>query len=77
MSLRIYLGNLDPRVQQSELEDECRKFGKTTNVWVARNPPGFAFIVRSRSASTCHTRLRLDSFALTCRARRSDEPRTL
>ncbi|GLJ30091.1 hypothetical protein SUGI_0595020 [Cryptomeria japonica] len=41
---RIYVGNLDPRVTERELEDEFRVFGVLRSVWVARKPPGFAFI---------------------------------
>ncbi|OAY69392.1 Serine/arginine-rich splicing factor RSZ21 [Ananas comosus] len=37
-------GNLDPRVTARELEDEFRVFGVLRSVWVARKPPGFAFI---------------------------------
>lgn len=41
---RIYVGNLDPRVTERDLEDEFRVFGVLRSVWVARKPPGFAFI---------------------------------
>nr|AGE46108.1 arginine/serine-rich splicing factor RSZ21 transcript IV [Sorghum bicolor] len=41
---RLYVGNLDPRVTARELEDEFRTFGVLRSVWVARKPPGFAFI---------------------------------
>lgn len=41
---RVYVGNLDPLVTQQEMEEEVRRFGVTTSVWVARSPPGFAFI---------------------------------
>ncbi|XP_065018493.1 serine/arginine-rich splicing factor RSZ21A isoform X1 [Musa acuminata AAA Group] len=52
---RLYVGNLDPRTTARELEDEFRVFGVlrrefevksaiTVSVWVARKPPGFAFI---------------------------------
>ncbi|EPS72339.1 hypothetical protein M569_02421, partial [Genlisea aurea] len=41
---RIYVGNLDPRVTERELEDEFRVFGVIRSVWVARRPPGYAFI---------------------------------
>lgn len=41
---RVYVGNLDSRVTERELEDEFRTFGVLTNVWVARRPPGYAFI---------------------------------
>ncbi|KAJ4816498.1 hypothetical protein LUZ62_029064 [Rhynchospora pubera] len=41
---RVYIGNLDSRIGARELEDEFRVFGVLRNVWVARKPPGFAFI---------------------------------
>ncbi|KAL8536822.1 hypothetical protein ACS0TY_012118 [Phlomoides rotata] len=41
---RVYVGNLDPRVSERELEDEFRAFGVIRSVWVARRPPGYAFI---------------------------------
>ncbi|XP_010278048.1 PREDICTED: serine/arginine-rich splicing factor RSZ22-like [Nelumbo nucifera] len=41
---RVYVGNLDPRVTERELEDEFRVFGVLRSVWVARKPPGYAFI---------------------------------
>ncbi|KAG6545286.1 hypothetical protein Mapa_013246 [Marchantia paleacea] len=41
---RVYVGNLDPRATERELEDEFRVYGVLRSVWVARKPPGFAFI---------------------------------
>ncbi|KAJ8758762.1 hypothetical protein K2173_000483 [Erythroxylum novogranatense] len=41
---RVYVGNLDSRVTERDLEDEFRKFGVIRSVWVARRPPGYAFI---------------------------------
>ncbi|PQQ18310.1 serine/arginine-rich splicing factor RSZ21 isoform X2 [Prunus yedoensis var. nudiflora] len=41
---RVYVGNLDPRVNERDLEDEFRMFGVLRGVWVARRPPGYAFI---------------------------------
>jgi RNA recognition motif-containing protein len=31
-------------LQEREIEDVFAKYGKLTNVWVARNPPGFAYV---------------------------------
>ena len=42
---RVYFGNLDPDVQKDEMDDTCNKFGRVSDVWIARNPPGFAFVV--------------------------------
>ncbi|KAK8645274.1 hypothetical protein V6N13_119117 [Hibiscus sabdariffa] len=41
---RVYVGNLDPRVSDRDLEDEFRVFGVIRSVWVARRPPGYGFI---------------------------------
>ncbi|XP_076947243.1 serine/arginine-rich splicing factor RSZ21-like [Bidens hawaiensis] len=41
---RVYVGNLDPRVSERELEDEFHVYGVLRNVWVARRPPGYAFV---------------------------------
>ncbi|KAL5973926.1 hypothetical protein ACLOJK_030585 [Asimina triloba] len=41
---RVYVGNLDPRVTERELEDEFRVYGVLRSIWVARKPPGYAFI---------------------------------
>ncbi|KAF4358973.1 hypothetical protein F8388_015020 [Cannabis sativa] len=41
---RVYVGNLSPRVTERDLEDEFRAFGVIRSVWVARRPPGYAFI---------------------------------
>ncbi|XP_074280398.1 serine/arginine-rich splicing factor RSZ22A-like [Silene latifolia] len=41
---RVYVGNLDPRVSERDLEDEFRTFGVIRSVWVARRPPGYAFV---------------------------------
>jgi len=42
---RIFVGDLGNRVGKYELEREFKSFGPITDVWVARNPPGFAFLV--------------------------------
>ncbi|KAG1326644.1 serine/arginine-rich splicing factor RSZ21A [Cocos nucifera] len=41
---RVYVGNLDPRVTDRDLEDEFREYGVLRSVWVARRPPGYAFV---------------------------------
>ncbi|KAK9104618.1 hypothetical protein Scep_021462 [Stephania cephalantha] len=41
---RVYVGNLDPRVSERDLEDEFRVYGVLRSVWVARKPPGYAFV---------------------------------
>ncbi|KAJ6829062.1 serine/arginine-rich splicing factor RSZ21A-like [Iris pallida] len=41
---RVYVGNLEARVSERDLEDEFRTFGVIRSIWVARKPPGYAFI---------------------------------
>jgi len=42
---KVYVGNLGNNASRSELEDEFSYYGKLVSVWVARNPPGFAYIL--------------------------------
>lgn len=41
---RVYVGNLCEKVKKEDLENEFTKYGKLNSVWVAFNPPGFAFV---------------------------------
>jgi len=41
---KVYVGNLGNNASKNELETAFEKYGPLKNVWVARNPPGFAFI---------------------------------
>ncbi|XP_041460287.1 serine/arginine-rich splicing factor 7-like [Lytechinus variegatus] len=41
---KVYVGNLPSDASRTDLETAFMKFGHVKNVWVARNPPGFAFI---------------------------------
>ncbi len=43
---RVYVGNLPRDVQEAEVSDVFRRFGRIVSIWIARNPPGFAFVVR-------------------------------
>jgi len=42
---KVYVGNLGSNASRSELEDEFGYYGKLVSVWVARNPPGFAYVL--------------------------------
>lgn len=42
---KVYVGNLGDNASKRELEEEFRYFGPLQDVWVARNPPGFAFCI--------------------------------
>ena len=41
---KLYIGNVDKSTDKKELECEFAKFGALREVWVARHPPGFAFV---------------------------------
>lgn len=41
---KVYVGNLGENGRKDELEREFKKYGRLHDVWVARNPPGFAFV---------------------------------
>ncbi|CAH1173586.1 unnamed protein product [Phaedon cochleariae] len=41
---RVYVGGLSESVRKEDLEGEFEKYGKLNSVWVAVNPPGFAFV---------------------------------
>ncbi|UYV83297.1 hypothetical protein LAZ67_23000437 [Cordylochernes scorpioides] len=41
---KVYVGNLSNGAARHELEEAFGKYGPLKNVWVARKPPGFAFV---------------------------------
>jgi len=41
---KVYIGNLKSNANKYEIEDLFTKYGPLKNIWIARNPPGFAFI---------------------------------
>jgi len=41
---KVYIGNLDQHVTPQELQEMFQKYGTIQGVWVARSPPGFAFV---------------------------------
>jgi RNA recognition motif-containing protein len=44
LSCKVYVGNLGSSASKHEIESAFSKYGPLRNVWVARNPPGFAFV---------------------------------
>lgn len=44
LSCKVYVGNLGTSASKHDLESAFTKYGPLRNVWVARSPPGFAFI---------------------------------
>jgi hypothetical protein len=64
---RVYVGNLGSDTPKEEIEREFSRFGRVKDVWIARNPPGFAFVEYDdkRDAEVgvfCRFCLRLDFF---------------
>ena len=41
---KVYIGDLPRDANEREIERLFRSYGELRNVWVARNPPGFAFV---------------------------------
>lgn len=41
---KVYVGNLSNNGNKYDIESAFSKYGPLRNVWVARNPPGFAFV---------------------------------
>ena len=49
------MGELDASISKEQLEEEARQYGKVADIWIARNPAGFAFITfdDDRDAEDC------------------------
>ncbi|KAI3418937.1 hypothetical protein GPALN_008032 [Globodera pallida] len=41
---KIYVGGLPEDATSEELDDVFHRFGRIRKIWVARRPPGFAFV---------------------------------
>lgn len=44
LKCKVYVGNMGSNTARGDLEASFSKYGSLKNVWVARNPPGFAFV---------------------------------
>lgn len=44
LDCKVYVGDLGSSANKHDLEDAFSQYGRLTSVWVARNPPGFAFV---------------------------------
>ncbi|KAI6192256.1 RRM domain-containing protein [Aphelenchoides bicaudatus] len=44
LDAKVYIGGLPEDATTQELEDAFHRFGRIRKVWVARRPPGFAFV---------------------------------
>ncbi len=43
-SCKIYIGDLGNNARESDVEEAFSYFGRIRAIWVARRPPGFAFV---------------------------------
>lgn len=41
---KVYIGDLPRNADEKEIERAFEHYGTLKSVWVARNPPGFAFV---------------------------------
>jgi len=41
---KVYVGDLSKDAEEKEIERAFGYYGRLKSVWVARNPPGFAFV---------------------------------
>lgn len=44
LDCKVYVGDLGHGCAKQELEEKFSKYGNLANVWIARKPPGFAFV---------------------------------
>lgn len=44
VNTRLYVGGISNEITREHLQDLFGKYGKCEHVWVAFNPPGFAFV---------------------------------
>ncbi|RWS21472.1 RNA-binding-like protein 3 [Leptotrombidium deliense] len=44
LDCKVYIGNLSESCSKGDVETSFSKYGPLKNVWIARNPPGFAFV---------------------------------
>ena len=45
MEGKVYVGDIGADATSEEITEKFEKYGRLREVWVARNPPGFAFVM--------------------------------
>jgi len=45
LEAKVYVGDLGNDGTRYELEDAFTAFGAVKNIWIAKKPPGFAFVL--------------------------------
>ena len=48
---KLYVGGLRSTVTDGDLDSLFRPYGRVAKIWVARMPPGFAYVVRNGAAA--------------------------
>jgi len=49
MKCKVYVGGLNPGAVERVIEQVFSAYGRIKSIWVARNPPGFAFVAFEHS----------------------------
>jgi RNA recognition motif-containing protein len=47
---KVYIGGLTDTCTKEDLQAHFGRYGKVATVWIARNPPGFAFVTYEEAA---------------------------
>lgn len=42
---RLFIGGLPDDAEREEIEETFGKYGKLNDIWIARKPPGFGFVI--------------------------------
>ncbi|XP_069992736.1 uncharacterized protein [Penaeus vannamei] len=48
MDCKVYIGNLGENATRSDIREAFSKYGRLKNLWIAKKPPGFAFVEYER-----------------------------
>jgi len=59
-SCKVYIGGLRSDSNKFDIEDAFREFGKVVNVWIAKRPPGFGFVLMGSRRAAEQSVARLD-----------------
>ncbi|DBA88859.1 hypothetical protein WJX79_010321 [Trebouxia sp. C0005] len=63
MVYKVYIGGLPAGTTEADIERQFTKYGTLSSVWVARKPPGFAFVEYADSRDSEDAVRAMDGFA--------------